>query len=129
MDKGTSQVVSILGSLSLQRNPHLAQAVQFTVEGLLLVFADLRWSLWIWNSHSVVVSLRKGDFLAYIDIMDAYLHVPIYSLAPAVFAFCGKEGALLVCSLALWPSLVYLGNKGDVHLALLSTKLYGICMW
>lgn len=94
---------------------------------VLLVFAYLRWSLCIWNSHSVVVSLHKGDILAYIDIIDEYFHVPIYLLAPAVLALCGREGALSVCSLALWSSFVYLGHRGNVHVGLLSINMYCIC--
>lgn len=46
--------------------------------------------------RSVVASLHQGDFLASIDINDAYPHIS---------PLCCGRGALLVCGVVLWTRL------------------------
>lgn len=40
------------------------------------------------NVRLVIVSLLQGDFLAPMDIKDAYLHIPHFSTKPLLSEFC-----------------------------------------
>ena len=60
------------------------------------------------TAHSILQSLRQGDWMVFLDLQDAYLQVPVHPASRRLLRFCVRDTVYQFRPLCFGPSGVHL---------------------